>query len=79
MQRWKIFKEEQSTDVKKSWVNWKCIITLLDKFQFPLLLLYFVGISIGIASSTIGLKICSTTAGMKKYESKQLRKKEGTW
>ena len=52
---------------------------LPDTFQFLLLLLCFIGISIGIASSAIGLKICSTTAGIKKYESKQLRKKEGTW
>ena len=28
VQRWKIFKEEQSTDVKKSWVSCKCIIAL---------------------------------------------------
>ena len=33
-----------------------------------------VGIPIGIASSTIGLKICVTTTGIKKYDSE--KKKE---
>ena len=37
-----------------------------------------VGISIGIASSTIGLKVCVITAGIKKYKSiiKKKRKKD---
>ena len=39
-----------------------------------------VGISIGIASSTIGLKICVITAGIKKYKSiiKKKRRKNNT-
>ena len=35
-----------------------------------------VGIPIGIASSTIGLKICAITAGMKKYKSIIKKKKK---
>ena len=36
----------------------------------------FVGIPIGIASSTIGLKICVITAGIKKYKSIMKKKKK---
>ena len=35
-----------------------------------------VSISIGIASSTIGLKICAITAGIKKYKSIIKKKKK---
>ena len=34
---------------------------------------FFIGIPIGITNSTLGLNVCSTTAGIKKY--KQIIKK----
>ena len=39
------------------------------KHKKPLLLSSLVGIPIGILSSAIELKICTTTAAMKKYKS----------
>ena len=38
-----------------------------------------VGIRIGFASSTIGLKICVITAAIKKYMSMIKKKKEKAW
>ena len=38
-----------------------------------------VGIPIGFASSTIGLKICVITAAIKKYMSMIKKKKEKAW
>ena len=37
---------------------------------------FLVGIPIGITSSTIGLKICAITAGIKKYKSIIKKKKK---
>ena len=42
--------------------------TYETRFQF-LLLLFFLGIPIGIGSSTIGLTVCTITAEIKKYRS----------
>ena len=36
----------------------------------------FIGIPIGITSSTIGLKICAITAGIKRYKSIVKKKKK---
>ena len=37
---------------------------------------YLVGISIGITSSAVGLKICTITAGIKNYKSIMNKKRE---
>ena len=39
---------------------------------------FLVGVSIGIASSAVGLKICAITAAIKKYNSIIKKKKKKT-
>ena len=44
------------------------VFTITDMFWF-LLLLFLLGVPIGITNSAIGLKICATTARIEKYKS----------
>ena len=50
------------------------LLQLVDVFSFSSFA-SLVGVPIGITSSAIGLKICATTAGIKKYKSIFKKKK----
>ena len=51
-----------------NYIEYFCILATATGCTSISAFVFFTGIPVGITNSTLGLKVCSTTAGIKKYK-----------